>query len=132
MCGFSDYWENEVLDHLFGKGSYAPPPAIYVALSTADPQDDGTGAAEPAGGSYARILTSSADWTAASQGCLSNADTIDFGEASASWGAITHFALYDADTGGHLLAHGTLAQAQPVAAGDLVRFAPGDLQVTLN
>ena len=42
MGSFSNYWENELLDHLFGKGSYTPP-TIYVGLSTTDPGDDGAG-----------------------------------------------------------------------------------------
>ncbi len=131
MSGFSDYWENEILDHLFGKGTYTAK-TIYVALSTVDPGDDGSGIAEPAGGSYARVETSSADWTDASDGCIDNADAIQFPEATDSWGTITHFALYDALTGGHLLACGPLASALPIAAGDLVRFAPGELNVTLD
>ena len=131
MSGFSDYWENEILDHLFGKGTYTPK-TIYVALSAADPGDDGSGVVEPTGGSYARVETSSADWTDASDGCIGNADMIQFSQAADSWGAITHFALYDALAGGHLLACGPLASALPVVAGDLVRFAPGDLNVTLD
>jgi hypothetical protein len=131
MPGFSDYWEDEVLDHLFDKGVYAPP-TIYVALSAGDPGDDGVGAAEPSGGPYARIETANADWTPAAGGAISNADAIEFAPASAAWGTITHFALYDAAVGGHLLAYGPLTVAQAVAAGDTVRFPPGDLNVTLN
>jgi len=131
MAGFSDYLENELLDHLFGKGVY-PPPELYVALSTADPGDDGADLAEPSGGSYARVATSSVDWTAAADGVICNADALQYPEAAAPWGTITHFALLDAQAGGHLLAHGPLAAPQGVALGDIVRFAPGDLSVTLN
>ncbi len=132
MAGFSDYWENEILDHLFDKGWYTPPAAIYIALSTADPSDDGTGAAEPAGDSYARSQTSNVDWAAASGGAVSNADGVEFAQAMAPWGTITHFALYDAAVGGNLLAFGPLTDARTVAAGDTLRFGPGDLTVTLN
>jgi hypothetical protein len=131
MTGFSDYWENEVLDHLFDKGLYAPP-TIYVALSTADPGDDGAGAVEPTGGSYSRIETSNADWTAAVGGVIGNADAIEFAEATSAWGTITHFALYDAALGGNLLAYGPLVESKTVAGGDVVRFPAGDLIVTLN
>jgi hypothetical protein len=131
MSGFSDYWENEVLDHLFGKGSYGPL-AIYVALSTTAPADDGSGVAEPQGGAYARLATASSDWVPASAGQIANAQTLAFPEATGSWGTITHFALYDADLGGDLLAFGPLAVAQPIEPGDLLRFNPGDLKVTLD
>ena len=48
MSGFSDYWENEILDHIFDKDGLTPP-TMFVGLSTADPTDDGTGLAEPSG-----------------------------------------------------------------------------------
>ena len=75
MGSFADYWENEILDHLFGKGSYTPP-TIYVGLSTADPTDNASGLAEPSGNSYARAATSGADWNVSSGGTLDNANDI--------------------------------------------------------
>ncbi len=131
MGSFSDYWENAILDHLFGKGNYTPP-TIYVGLSTADPGDDGTGLSEPSGNGYARVATAAADWNAASGGALDNANAIAFAEASGDWPTVTHFALFDAATGGNLLAHGALNQAKTIAGGDTARFAAGDLDVPLN
>jgi hypothetical protein len=131
MGSFSDYWENEALDHLFGKGSYTPP-TIYLALSTADPGEDGTGLSEPSGNGYARAATSQADWSAASGGTLDNANAIEFPEATGAWGTVTHFALFDAASGGHLLAHGALFQSKTIASGDTARFAVGDLGISLN
>ena len=131
MGSFSDHWENEILDHLFGKGSYSPP-TIYVGLSTADPGDDGSGLAEPSGNGYARKATTAADWNAASGGALDNATAIEFAEATGNWGTVTHFALFDAAGGGHLLAHGSLNQSKTIASGDSARFAAGDLDVSLN
>ena len=131
MGSFSDHWENEILDHLFGKGTYTPP-TIYVGLSTADPTDDGTGLAEPSGGGYARVATAASDWNAASGGALDNANAIEFAQATASWGTVTHFALFDAVTAGNLLAHGTLTTSKAITNGDTARFAAGDLDVSLD
>lgn len=131
MGSFANYWENEILDHLFGKGSYTPP-TIYVGLSTADPTDDGSGLSEPTGGSYARVQTSGTDWNTASGGALDNANDITFPEATGSWGTITHFALFDAATGGNMLAHGSLSASKAVTTGDTAKFAAGDLDVTLD
>jgi hypothetical protein len=130
MGSFSDYWEDEILDHVFGKGVYTPP-TIYVALSTADPTDDGSGLAEPSGNGYARVATSGADWDAASGGALDNANAITFPEASGSWGTITHFALYDAATNGNMLAHGALDSSEAISSGEVPRFPAGDLDVSL-
>jgi hypothetical protein len=108
MGSFSDYLENELLDHVFGNGSYTPP-TIYVALSTTNPLDDGSGLAEPSGNGYARVQTTATDWSTASSGSIDNAAAIEFSEATGSWGAITHFALMDTASGGNMLVHGALS-----------------------
>src|SRR5512142_2447441 len=105
MGSFSDYWENTILDHLFGKGSYTPP-TLFVGVSTSDPGEDGSGLQEPIGGNYARAQTAAADWDAAANGALANAERIDFNQATGSWGTLTHFALFDAAAAGHLVAYG--------------------------
>jgi hypothetical protein len=131
MGSFADYWENEILDHLFGKGSYTPP-TIYVGLSTADPLDDASGLAEPSGNSYARVLTAGSDWNTASGGTIDNANEITFPQASGSWGTLTHFALFDAASGGNMLAHGALSISKTISSGDTAKFAAGDLDVSLD
>ena len=131
MGSFSDYLEGELLDHVFGKGSFTPP-TIYVAVSTADPLDSGSGLAEPSGNGYARVQTTEADWDAASGGAIDNANAITFNEATGSWGTITHFALMDAASGGNLLLHGALGTSKTVSTGDTVKFAAGDLDVLLS
>ena len=131
MGSFSDYLENELLDHVFGKGSYTPP-TIYVALSTANPLDDGSGLAEPSGNGYAGSQTSGTDWDAASSGFIDNAGAIEFNEATGSCGTITHFALMDAVSGGNLLVHGSLSMSKSIGTGDTAEFAAGDLDVSLD
>lgn len=131
MGSFSSYWENEVLDHLFGKGVYVPP-TIYVALSTADPGENGSGLNEPGGNGYARAQTVANDWNTANAGLLDNANVIAFNAATGDWGLVTHFALFDAATTGNMLAHGALTLAKNIGSGDTVQFAAGDLDTTLD
>jgi hypothetical protein len=131
MGSFSDYCENALLDHLFGKGDY-PPPAIYVGLSASDPTDTGAGLSEPSGNGYVRAETIPSDWNVAVGGLLDNANVITLGPATADWGTLTHFALFDAASGGHLLVHGALAQPKAIQSGDMARFASGALDVTLD
>jgi hypothetical protein len=128
---FSNYLELEILDHVFGKGSYTPP-TIYVGLSTADPTESGSGIAEPSGNAYARVATTGATWTTASGGAISNAADITFPEATGSWGTITHFFLSDAATNGNVLAYGALGTSKAIGSGDTAKFATGDLDVTLD
>ncbi len=131
MGSFSDYWEDEVLDHLFGKGDYVPP-VIYVGLSKQHPGDDGAELREPAGNGYARVPTTEADWNVAAGGVLDNANAITFPSAVGDWGTLTHFALFDSAAAGHLLAHGALAHAQTIVGGDAVRFAVGNISIRLD
>jgi hypothetical protein len=131
MSGFADYWENKILDHIFSKGNYTPP-TIYIGLLTAEPNDDGSGLAEPSGNSYARVQTSAPDWNAASAGSLDNAGDITFPQATGSWGTITHFALFDAAAGGNLLAYGTLNQSRTIDASDIVQFSSGEMDISLD
>lgn len=131
---FGNYLENELLDHVFGCGSrnFTAPTNVFVALSTADPGEDGSGLAEPSGGSYARVSTGSAAWNVASGGVVNNASAVTFPQATAAWGTITHVALYDAASGGNLLASGALTSSKAVASGDTVEFAAGQLSISLD
>jgi hypothetical protein len=131
MGSFSNYLENKILDHIFDKGDYTPP-TIYVGLSTADPLDDASGLAEPAGNGYARIQTPASDWTAASSGNISNANELIFVEATGDWGTVTHFAIFDAAIDGSMLCYGALTQARTIVSGDKARFAIADLSVSLD
>ncbi len=131
MGSFSDYWENAVLDHLFGKGNYSPP-TVFVGLSTSNPGEDGAGLSEPTGGNYARVPTAASDWNIASNGTLTNAGLIAFDEATSSWGTLTHFALFDAVSAGHFVAYGSLATSKTIGNGDVARFNPGGLSITLD
>jgi len=134
MGSFGDYLEKKLLDHLFGKAAYTAP-TIYLALSTADPGDDGATIAEPVANGYARKVTAASDWNAATlgAGATDNAADISFGESSGAWGTITHFALFDNLTVGNFLGGGTLTTPRAVtAAGVILKFAAGDLDATLG
>jgi hypothetical protein len=131
MGSFSDYWESKVLDYTFGKGGLTPPP-IFVGLSSTDPTDDGSAVAEPNGNNYERVQASASDWSVASGGTLSNISEIVFALATGNWGTMTHFALFDALTGGNMLVYGPLGESKAIDSGDIAKFAAGDLEVKLN
>lgn len=130
---FCDYWEDEILDHVMMQGDYSSPTAIWVALSTADPTDDGSSLTEPSSGyGYARVETSAGHWNAASSGLITNAVDITFAEATSDWGTITHFELRDASSAGNALANGALDSNTDVNSGATAKFSAGDLSVSLD
>lgn len=124
----TDYAENKTLDHITGKSNWAAI-TCRVALFTAAPSDAG-GGTEVSGGSYARVTTAAGDWDAASGGATANANPITFPTASASWGTVTHFALFDAASGGNMLRWGALGTPKAIGSGDTASFPAGSLDLT--
>ena len=136
MGSFSDYLENEILDHILGGGDYARPATVYIGLWTSALSDSSTGssAGEVSGGDYARksVTNNGTNWPAAASGAKANGTAITFVQATGSWGTVTHFAILDASTAGNILGHGTLTQSKTIGNGDTASFAIGDLDVTLD
>ncbi len=132
MGNISNYLANALLNHIFGKGTYTPPTNIYVELSTTAPTDAGTNVTPPSGGGYARKQTAPADWNTGSGRIIDNANAIEFAEATGSWGTLSHFALFDAASGGNFLGWGALTTPKAVDSGDTARFAAGDLDVSFT
>jgi hypothetical protein len=127
---FSRYWRNATLNHHFGKAAYTAPAHIFVALSTANPGVDGSGLAEPSGGSYAPVETDPADWDTATVDVLSNIAAVLFPTPTGAWGTITHVALKDA-AGGNVLASTPLSSPQVVTGTSLApTFDVGSITVT--
>ena len=127
MAGnLTNYLENKLLDHFLGTTAYTMPNPVYVALFTVAPGDAG-GGTEVTGGSYAR---QTAAFTAASSGATSNSANIDFtGMPAATTVAI---AIFDASTSGNMLVHGTLTTNKQTDAGDTLRIATGDLDISID
>lgn len=130
---FSDFLENKLLDHAFGNAAYAAPATLHVALFTVAPSDSG-GGTEVTGGGYTRlpVTNNATNFPAASGGAKTNGIDFTFPTTSASWGTIVAVGLFDASSGGNLLAHTTLAVNKAVGNGDTARFLAGDLDFTLS
>ncbi len=103
---------------------------VWVALYTVAPTDAG-GGTEVTGGSYARVSTAPADWTAASGGSLNNGNVITFPAPTANWGTVVAFSIMDASTAGNFLYWGDLTTSRVINNGDgAPSFASGALVIT--
>jgi hypothetical protein len=127
MAGnLSNYLENKLLDHFLGTTAYTMPTTVYVGLYTVVPTDAG-GGTQVTGGSYAR---QTATFSAAASGTTSNTANIDFaGMPAATTVAI---GVFDALTSGNLLLWGTLTANKTTDAGDTLRIATGDLDISID
>jgi len=127
MAGnLSNYLEDKVLDHILGTTTYTKPTTVYVALYTAAPSDAG-GGTQVTGGSYAR---QTAAFSASSSGATSNSANIDFVSMPAC--TVVAIGIFDALTAGNLLVWGTLSTNKSLDAGDTLRIATGDLDISLD
>lgn len=134
MAGsFSDFLENELLDHVFGAAAYTAPATLYVSAFTAAPTDAG-GGTEVTGGSYARVsVTNNAtNFPAAAAGAKANGTAITFPTASASWGTVVAIGIHDAASNGNLIAWADLTASKTVDNGDTLQIPIGDLDITLT
>lgn len=132
MGSFCDYWENKILDHIFGKSTYTAPNVIYVALSTTTPTDGGLNITEPTPPEYGRVGTIPSDWNASVGGAIDNVSVVEFTQATSLWGDISHFALFDQYQAGNTLAWGQLSITETIAADYTASFAVGALAVSLD
>lgn len=124
---FSNYLETKVLDHVFNNTAYTSPSAVYVALFTSNPAEDGSGT-EVSGGGYARQAGS---FTVSGNTATTDA-AVEYPTATADYGTVTHVGIYDASTAGNLLAYAALTSAKAISSGDVFRIPAGDLDITLD
>lgn len=129
MGAMSDYLEQKLIDLTMNAVAFTGP-ANWAALFTAAPSDAG-GGTEVSGGAYARQrvfanLGGTPDWAlAVTQGAgshlgylVDNTDDISFPVATANWGLIVAWGIFDASAAGNLLLWGWLSQTVKLFTAD--------------
>lgn len=106
MSDMCNYLENELVDHVLRNSAFVSPTAVYIALLTADPGEAGVTTNEISGGGYAR---QAATFDAPVDGVTQNTYDIEFPQATADWGTVSHVLLMDAATLGNPLFHKILS-----------------------
>lgn len=131
---FGDNARNGLLNLMFGGTSYSRPSTLYVAALTSPMTSPSGGGTEVTGGSYARVnVTNNAtNFPAASTGAKANGTTISFPTATANWGTVNNIAVFDAASGGNLIAFDTLTSSRDVNSGNTLRLTAGQLALTLD
>lgn len=126
---FSNTFETHVLNYVFTTTSVTRPTAWYLALFTSNPAEDASGTeVSTSGTAYAR---QSATFTVSGD-TASNSAAIEFPTATASYGTVTHVGVFDASSGGNLIAYAALTTSKAIDTGDVFRVPSGDLDITLD
>lgn len=126
MSGNSVYFGNLIENWLKGSAMPTAPTAVYVALFNGDPTDAGTGGTEVTTTVRTAGRVAVAYGTVANKS-MTNSAVVNFGAAAAG-ATITHFAIFDATSGGNMLGSNPLGSgAGAVSEGTTVSFAIGAL-----
>jgi hypothetical protein len=101
----------------------------FIGLHKSDPGPTGTG--EVTGGAYARqpatFVKAGTNPTVSSNNAL-----VQFPVATAPWGAITHFALWSAVSGGSCIIYAPVTTPKTIDTDDIARWEAGALQVSTD
>ena len=124
---FTNTAETLVLAWLFTTGTAARPTEWHLGLFTSAPGETG-GGTELSGDAYGREAIP----LAVSGNLATNSGNVEFDVATGNWGTITHVAVFDASTGGNMLAYATLTASKAIEAGDIFRVPAGDFDLTLT
>lgn len=129
MSAMTNYTEDQIIQ------TFLRTSETYIGIFTAAPSDAG-GGTECSYSGYARkssrgasLVTPSAAWaaTVGGNGTTSNTQEIAFAEVAGSSVTVTHFAIFDAASGGNMLFHGALTASKTMDVGDVPVFAAGSL-----
>lgn len=126
---FSNTHENKVLTWTFTADAVTRPTAWYLALFTTDPGEGATGTeVSSTGTAYARQTVA----FTVTGNTATNSAAVEFPTATASYGTVTHVAVFDASTAGNMIAYAALSSSKSIDTGDVLRVPAGDLDVTLD
>lgn len=140
MAAFSDYLEENILNHTLRGQTLSTPSTVYLALFTSNPSDEASGD-EVTDSAYIRQDMAKGDsissgWTSPSPSgdgmAVSNAKVIQFPPVADGTITVTHYGLFDSLTGGNLLYHGSFTVAKTLEINDVLSVDIGGLQVIIR
>lgn len=140
MSSFSDYLENELIDHIFGSSSYPRPASLYLELFNEAPNDAGASGLVVTGTGYpgrTAVTNDGTNFPAASMSGSfarkTNGVTYTIGTPSGlGWGVVKGVGFYDASTVGNFLAYAPLTAFVTASAGKRVKLLTGSFTITLS
>jgi hypothetical protein len=131
--------ETRIANTIFRGQAMPIPTSLYLALFIGSPGEDGTvnEVSSTISTWYSRqdLAAGGAVGTAFSapvDGVLSNLNSIDFNPVTGTAIVITHTAVFDAHTGGNMLAYAELASAKTYEVNDIATLPIGTFVITIT
>lgn len=139
MAALTNYTENNIINALFRTASFIKPANLYVGLITAVANGETGSVTEVSATAtgYARVVRALADanWVDSAtlnDGTTSNVAILQFPAATADWGTVTSFGIWDAATGGNLLIYAALTANRTITNGTTPSFGAGALTFQID
>jgi len=131
IVSHSIYLANKLNDHVLKGVVYTPPTNVYIALFTSDAglnTDVEGDQLEITHASYTRLTIDDAtkSFITSVDKVSSNNENWEYPVATDLWGDITHAAVMDDLTSGHVLYWGQIAVPTNIDTNDLFRFVAGE------
>lgn len=127
---FTDYLEQKVLEHTFRNTAYTSPTTVYLGMLSAAPTDSTAGTELASLYGYARQAVAFDAYSAGKS--VANTSNETFTASGGAWNTITHFGVYDASSGGNLLAYGEILPNVLVSDGETFTVEAGKLVIELD
>ncbi|MBU9386639.1 phage tail fiber protein [Burkholderia multivorans] len=138
MSAASDYTENNVINALLRGQAFPLPSKTYLSLHTANPgETGGNEVSTTVWPAYVRKDAEVGDaigsgWAPPNNGTTTNAKQVLYPSHNGTSAiTITHFAIYDAPTGGNMLCYAALNTPRTLQPGDVFVFDVGSLTVQM-
>lgn len=131
--GMSNYLKNLFLNHLLNGATMDLPETLYVQLYTTAPTAAGAGT-QVNTGSFARaaISVSEDSFPEVTTGEGANAETVTFAQATAPWGTVVGYGIFDALNAGNLLWFGAVSPAKTIGTGDTLSIPVNALKFKIS
>lgn len=123
--GLTNYGETYML------GLYRDAKTYYLGLFTATPSESDVGT-EVSGGAYARQTVTFNAPVEGDPSYITNAAVVEYPTATARWGTVVAWGVYDAATGGNLIWYGSLSVSKELSANDTILIHAGELKLTME
>lgn len=126
----TNYLDNKIMDHVFGKTTYTAPTTFYFGLSTSAANKTGT-VVEPSGNNYSRVsvTNNTTNFANASNGTKSTGADVVFTAPSGSWGTIKSVFIADASSSGNVLVMADVTAVTIDGSSPTPTFASGAFSI---
>jgi hypothetical protein len=132
MSAASTYLAQAIIGHVLRSQAYTPPAGIYLALAVDSLTDDNDTTKELSASWYARKQIASWAAPTGSGMSTSNSNAVTFDRVTGSAVTVPNWGLYDAASGGNLIAHGAFDAAKVANVNNVLRVGANELVITFG